>query len=240
MKPNVIIAGFPRTGSTHLYWVLKQHPEIDVGKIKEPSYFTKTHFFLDYPKISSPSAKKDFSWYENLWSNKNIRIDFSIDTSYSPLSIKSIKEKIGDPKIIFLIRDQDSHEKSLFNLLRNNSSLKIKDFNDYKEMHHPFLRYSDFENYINNYKRNFSNIKIFNIVDNDTEKEVKKILKFSGVKDINFKFDFNVEKLKGDYSERGKVGPFFRFRRKILMAFPFLNKIEHYPSKNPSILRRFF
>ena len=53
-KPNVLVAGFPRSGSTFLYHLLTQHPEIYIPKIKEINYFNKDHFFLGNPEIINP------------------------------------------------------------------------------------------------------------------------------------------------------------------------------------------
>ena len=40
-KPTVLVAGFPRSGSTYLYHLLKQHPDIYIPQIKEINYFNK-------------------------------------------------------------------------------------------------------------------------------------------------------------------------------------------------------
>jgi hypothetical protein len=38
-KPNFFIAGAPRSGTTALFYFLKQHPEIYMSGLKEPYYF---------------------------------------------------------------------------------------------------------------------------------------------------------------------------------------------------------
>lgn len=40
-KPNVFIAGMPRSGTTSLYTYLKQHPDIYLSVYKEPHFFGK-------------------------------------------------------------------------------------------------------------------------------------------------------------------------------------------------------
>ena len=46
MLPNFIIAGATRSGTTSLYYYLKQHPKIDFPSIKEPRYFSSIELKL--------------------------------------------------------------------------------------------------------------------------------------------------------------------------------------------------
>ena len=41
MKPDFIIAGFPKCGSSSLYHYLNQHPNICMSSMKEPHYYSK-------------------------------------------------------------------------------------------------------------------------------------------------------------------------------------------------------
>ena len=43
--PNLIIPGFPKSGTSSLYHYLSQHPDIDGIKGKEPHVFSKTDRF---------------------------------------------------------------------------------------------------------------------------------------------------------------------------------------------------
>lgn len=46
-KPNLFLAGVPKSGSSSLHFLLGQHPEICMIKVKEPYfYLNKTKFFL--------------------------------------------------------------------------------------------------------------------------------------------------------------------------------------------------
>ena len=40
IKPNFLIVGASKCGTTALYYYLKQHPEISFPKIKEPKNFS--------------------------------------------------------------------------------------------------------------------------------------------------------------------------------------------------------
>src|SRR4051812_11440828 len=39
--PNFFLAGAPKTGSTSLYYLLRQHPEIYMSSMKEPTFFAE-------------------------------------------------------------------------------------------------------------------------------------------------------------------------------------------------------
>ena len=230
MKPNVYVVGFPRGGTTYLYKLLKQHPDVDVGKIKEICHLCKTHFFMDAPQVICPYSRKPFSWYVKNWGDKKVRIDFSISSVYDLESIKRIKEKLGDIKIIFMIRNREDHQKSIYNSMRHNSLLTIKTFEEYKARNHKFLEYSEFEKYIELYKKYFSNVGVFNIVDNDESKEIKKVLEFLNLKEceFNYNLDHNSGKIK---HKLYPANSWYRFKRRILIFlsafFPQLIKPQY-------------
>jgi len=43
LLPNFLIIGAARSGTTSLYYYLKQHPEISFAKLKEPKYFSSVN-----------------------------------------------------------------------------------------------------------------------------------------------------------------------------------------------------
>lgn len=47
--PQVYFMGFPRSGSTQLYKMLIQHPRIQGGLSKEPHWWTKSDYYIDFP-----------------------------------------------------------------------------------------------------------------------------------------------------------------------------------------------
>ena len=57
MLPNFVIAGATRSGTTSLYYYLKQHPEISFPSLKEPRYFSSTK--LDLPQNGPGVATVD-------------------------------------------------------------------------------------------------------------------------------------------------------------------------------------
>ena len=111
--PNFIIAGFPKCGSTSLYYYLNEHPEIFMPKQKELHYFT---FDILSATLEGPGDIEvnkfhinNFEDYQKAY--ENVKNEIAIgDASPSyinyPSCIPRIKKKLGDNvKIIILLRD---------------------------------------------------------------------------------------------------------------------------------------
>lgn len=61
VKPNFLIVGAARAGTTSLYYWLKQHPEVFMPEIKEPSYFVHGYGISDrevYLSLFEPGRGK--------------------------------------------------------------------------------------------------------------------------------------------------------------------------------------
>ena len=188
--PNVIIAGFPRCGTSYLYNLLKQHQEVSVSKEKEPSWFNLYPFGF-YPRLKT--FNKNFlrtqKRYLNLcdFSNKEVRIDFSVMTAYDKKSASRIYKKLGDIKIIFLTRNKKIQMRSIKKMI------KINGFNN-KNVDKEWI---NFKRGIGPFKKQFSNVLILSLIEGDLIKNFKKILNFLEISDSNLSnFDFNVDKHK--------------------------------------------
>ncbi len=188
-KPNVLVAGFPKSGSTFLYHLLKQHPDIYIPKIKEINYFNKDNFFLGEPEILNPRYFKSRKWYYSFFkTNKKIAIDFSIMSAYDITSAERIKKELGDIKIIFITRDKKEFKNSLKNFLKK-EKMPLEDLE----------KYSNFNYHVKNYERYFSHINIINLKDliKNPKKELDTLMKFLKIK----KYDFNLNMPKHETKE---------------------------------------
>ena len=218
-KPNVFVAGFPRCGTTYTLNILKQHPDVCVPNAKELNYFNWKFFFLGFPNFLSPYRKKTFKQYLDLFKKRKIMIDGSILAAYDHKSAIRIYNSLGDIKIIFLIRDKESLKKSLYKLMLHNGDIPKISYEKFLKKYQNLLRYyTDFDTHISIFKKFFSNVKIFNIIDNNTKSELKKIIKYLGL--IGNIYDFNIDK-----NSKSKIKPakyMHRIKRKILIRFPFL------------------
>jgi hypothetical protein len=111
MKPNFIIIGAPRAGTTSLYHYLRQHPQIVMSRVKETHYFAylASQFETDY-KIA-PRSK----WVVTSLEEYEALFDIKKDTkaigeaspsySYAPGIPQQIKAHIPDVKLILIVRN---------------------------------------------------------------------------------------------------------------------------------------
>lgn len=189
--PKVYVPGFPRCGTTYIGQVLHQHPEVHVPLKAHPKYpypvkkeihfFNKTPFTLDDQHSVNPDYKKGgFGYYIKFFADNKINIDFSICSGYDLECASRVKKELGDIKILFFTRNKEEHQESIKVISRAE----------------PQEYASDFEAAIHAFKLEFSNVKIIDL--SETQKNPRKvlrdILKFIGVKDLDFKFNLDVNK----------------------------------------------
>ena len=111
-KPNFIIAGFPKCGTTSLHHYLNEHPQIFMPSQKELHFFT--HEILSKlkngPKDSAvkktqiQDSKRYLEFYRNV-KNEIAIGDASPSYINYPGQFLKIKEYLEDPKFIIVLRD---------------------------------------------------------------------------------------------------------------------------------------
>lgn len=181
MKPNFLVVGAQKGGSTTLYHFLKQHPEIFMPDIKEPLYFIKD--------ILKSISKDDLGFKrernkERLIDSKlaylklfeNVSNELAIGESsasylyYFKHCIPQIKKDLGDPKIIIILRDPVHKVYSQYKHLRREHAEKIsfeeglrledKRISDnYTAMYH-YKSQGLYYNQVKAYFDNFSNVLV--------------------------------------------------------------------------------
>lgn len=122
IKPNVLCIGFAKCGTTTLYDILKQHPNIYLSGIKEPIYYGNR-------KIEP----KGFKWYLNRYYPKKVKQKIIMEINpiigkYVPA--KRIKKDYGENiKIIIMIRNPIKRLYSNFkmNLMKGDCFANKKD-----------------------------------------------------------------------------------------------------------------
>ena len=115
-KPNFIIVGAPKCGSTSLYSYLDKHPDVFMSPIKEPGFLIKEYYQNISPK--SPNYKKQFDYlvlekdkyfslFPNLDKHYHAFGEASVTYMFSPdLAIKNILKYIGkNVSIIIILRN---------------------------------------------------------------------------------------------------------------------------------------
>jgi len=147
--PNFFIVGAAKSGTTALYYYLKQHPEIYMSPIKEPNYFAKDInvdlFREDYKREALIDTKKYFSKsklkelhlafitnfedYLQLFrevNNEKAIGECSNSYLYSKVAAKEIRKLIPNVKIIMILRNpiERAYSHYLMNLRDGRTSEK--------------------------------------------------------------------------------------------------------------------
>ncbi|SFQ51416.1 sulfotransferase family protein [Parafilimonas terrae] len=97
--PNFFCGGAPKSGTTTIYDILKQHPQVFLPKLKEPNFFNREDYF-----------KKGIEWYLKTFYNtseeKKIIGDFTPSYLASEMVPHRILSFIGkDVKFLFILRN---------------------------------------------------------------------------------------------------------------------------------------
>lgn len=100
-KPNFILAGAPKSGTSALYAALATHPQVLASPMKEPDFF-----------LADDAPRKIATWdeYLDLFSRATSRTvaigEGSVNYLASPHAARKIKNSLGgDVRLLFLLRD---------------------------------------------------------------------------------------------------------------------------------------
>lgn len=196
---NIIIPGAPKAGTTSITAILNEHKEIFVPAVKEPRYFIKDE--LQNLRANDPLKKyllstSIFDWnkYKSVY-NKDVKykVDSSVQYLYHyKTAIKRIKEHLGDPVIIIILRDPIIRAWSNFNFnQKSERCIKFMDAiheelngqrDDLNSFYHYYKQSLYFEA-IQAYFQNFSNVKVLFYEDfcTDNLRFVNELLHFLGL-----------------------------------------------------------
>ncbi|GGX49607.1 sulfotransferase family protein [Saccharospirillum salsuginis] len=129
MKPNFLVIGAARSGTTSLFKYLESHPDIFMSEIKEINFFSNDKYW-----------RKGFAWYEKHFSKAHETAIGEASTSYTrfpanPDVPKRIHAYNPDIKLIYLLRDPIERFKSHY-LQRIAAGHETRMFDDILA-HHP-------------------------------------------------------------------------------------------------------
>jgi Sulfotransferase family len=242
-KPNFLVAGVAKCGTTSLFFYLEQHPEICIPK-KETFYFIADRY-------KNPSTKEegrrdpsriifDSIQYDSLYENCTEKSIGEISTCYAYFhkeAIPRIKEKLGDPRILIIIRQpverlisgykhflrMDREHLSLQEAL-NEEQKREADRWDFMWQYRGVGFYADA---IEAYQNSFSHVKVILQEDltNKPDECLKEIFQFIGVDD-SFAPDTSIKYNISDPQSNNKWFKYI-FSNKKLKAIlkPITNKI---------------
>ncbi|MBO9699277.1 MAG: sulfotransferase domain-containing protein [Sporocytophaga sp.] len=112
MKVNTIIIGTQKSGTTSLYYYLKQHPDIYFSEVKEITYFDNDKFY-----------EKGINYFHSFFPNfKNQKIIATADVHLLPSATAPGRVFKYNPniKIIVLLREPVDRAYSAFNYAKKN------------------------------------------------------------------------------------------------------------------------
>jgi hypothetical protein len=213
--PNFLIVGAAKCGTSSLHKYLEQHPEIFMSKVKEPRFITSqvNPFPLNGPGDHKVEAwyVKDYEQYTKLFEGSESYQaigESSADTLYFyERSIPVIKQYLGDPKIIIMLRNPVKRAFSAYqHLVRDlREELSFEDgllqeptrvANNWELIYH-YTAVSMYHDSVKAFMDNFSNVKV--ILTEDQEKRpqqvLREIFRFLGVDpecDINTEIRYNM------------------------------------------------
>ncbi|MBA2407926.1 MAG: sulfotransferase [Chitinophagales bacterium] len=125
IKPNFFVVGAPKSGTTSLYFYLKEHPQVFLPRIKELNFFcTDLHF--RYPILS----EEQFMQYYKDWMNQPAVGEVSVWNLYSAAASENIYSFNPDAKIIIMLRHPVDMMHALHSNHVYNSNEIIPDFEE--------------------------------------------------------------------------------------------------------------
>lgn len=109
MEVGFFIVGAPKAGTSSIYELLKNHPDVCMSKVKEPNYFSQKEISSLYKTSDYRSGLLEFesiSQYHDLYKDANkLCGEASVSYLMYPDVAQRIKKYNPDSKIIICLRD---------------------------------------------------------------------------------------------------------------------------------------
>ena len=226
-KPNFIIMGFPKCGSTALHYYLEAHPEIYMPNQKELHYFTQPNISTLNQGEGDLAAKESqiktrieyFNLYKGVKGEKAIGETSPSYINY-PESFKNINKLLSNPKVIIILRDPVKRAYSNYlHLLREqretktfSQALELEDKR--KEKNYSDFWYYKFNSFyydkINKAKEAFTDVLILTQeeLNKNTKKTIAKTYRFLQVNDDFTPANFNNKYNKGGLYKKNLITSF--------------------------------
>lgn len=220
-RPNVFIVGAPKAGTTYLYTVLQEHPELFFPKVKELNHFSYDDLttYGYYKDFKLQSEQKYLKQYVNAYNQKHL-----VDASVSYFAFASVPEKIArfnpNAKILISLRNPIKRAFSHYQMDQR-MGYAPEPFNIYihRKKEDPYfiqyiqnsLYYENIQNFLKHFKR--ENIHILFLERMEEE--------FSGVFDfLNIPQKQNKENSRDpvnvNKAPRNRIARFFQHNRKVV------------------------
>jgi len=212
MKPNFLIVGAAKAGTTALYYYLKQHPDIGFPDLKETKYFSTCNLNLPQNGIGDHSidkyAVKDWIEYLKLFkglsSYKRIGEASPDYLVYHKETAPLIKDTLGDIPIIISLRNPIKRAFSAYTNLKRDSREPLSfgegldaeedRLNDNWDFMWGYKKGGLYFEQVKTFLNTFTNVKVIFQEDlkTDTKRVIKEVYSFLKV-NPDFKTDTSIE-----------------------------------------------
>lgn len=209
-RPNFLIIGAPKCGTTSLYHYLGQHPLIELSPIKEPKFFSYCNQSLNWEgdlkiikRIKRSIINKE-SDYLNLFKDMNApyRGEASPNYFHDPIAAKNIYEFDPNFKLIVILRNP---VERCYSDWKHNVKMGLEPINNFKKAldlvevrkknleipYYDYLGKGNYATHLNNYYRFFKpnqlKIILYDTFKRDPQAVCEDILLFLGIRE-NFQF----------------------------------------------------
>lgn len=222
--PNFIIGGTNKAGTTSVFRYLSDHPEVCGSSVKETGFFVR-----ECSGDSSKEKVKLSRYFAHCDGNAKIRVEAS--TSYLALgqeAIPRIREILGEPRILFILRNPIDRIYSYFNFHAGHLSIPdTVSFEEYlllcqkynsgeigaeqvpfDEWHLRALAYGRYSEFLKDYLREFSVEKVKVMFYEDLKKDPKSFMKeISEYAEIEAEFydNYGFEKANVTFSSKSQA-----------------------------------
>lgn len=227
--PNFLVVGFPKCGSTSLHYFLDVHPEIFMPQQKEIHFFSYPNINLLNKGPKDKHVKKlqigNIEDYSNLFrASSKSQISGEVSPSYVNYPnncIPKIKEILGNPKIIIILRDPINRAYSNYlHLLREKRETlgfydALKNEEKRKQMGYSDFWYykfnSDYFQKVKAYKDAFEDVLILESeqLKANPEYTISNVYKFIGVSETYLPSNLNKSYNEGGVYKSNFVTDFF-------------------------------
>lgn len=186
--PDFIIVGCMKCGTTVMWYNMNNHPDITMGKNWDDPKKTSTEIRFWNNGKPHKNYKKGFEWYKNLFKG-NFCGEKCANYIESSKAMQLMSKYIPNLKIIINIRNPIDRAYSEYQMAKHTRKLKIP-FKKIIKQKPAFIEKSKYfkmikKNVLPYFKKENIYISIQERMKNNTEKELNKIYKFLGVKEIN-------------------------------------------------------
>ena len=198
--PNLLVIGPTKSGTTSFSIYINQHPDVFVPEVKEPHFLASQ--IIESPLRGAGSDEveagyvKSLDGYKELYRGRKEKVicDASADTIYyGERIIPVIREYLGNPKIIILLRDPVKRAFSAYShLIRDNrepltfEKALQEEENRIRENYDPLFFYtacSFYADSVKSFRDAFTDVKILFTGDmyRDPDKFFKSVFEFLNV-----------------------------------------------------------